>query len=209
MLDMNYGRTYFFAMTRIPNREKILTAGLHVVHEHGFGGASVRDIVAAAGVPQGSFSNNFVSKEAFGLEILDLYFADIREMVKATLEDEALAPLQRLRNYIEENKKSVMVNDGRSGCLLGNFSAETTGRSEAIRHRLVECFDELQIALETCLKAAVKAGELPGNLKCREVASFVISSLQGAILLAKTYHDPAPIENFGKLLFSTVLNAAA
>lgn len=196
-------------MTRISNREKILTAGLHVVHEHGFGGASVRDIVAAAGVPQGSFSNNFVSKEAFGLEILDLYFADIREMVKATLEDEALAPLQRLRNYIEENKKSVMVNDGRSGCMLGNFSAETTGRSEAIRHRLVECFDELQIALETCLKAAVKAGELPGNLKCREVASFVISSLQGAILLAKTYHDPAPIENFGKLLFSTVLNAVA
>ena len=196
-------------MTRISNREKILTAGLHVVHEHGFGGASVRDIVAAAGVPQGSFSNNFVSKEAFGLEILDLYFADIREMVKATLEDEALAPLQRLRNYIEENKKSVMVNDGRSGCLLGNFSAETTGRSEAIRRRLVECFDELQIALETCLKAAVKAGELPGNLKCREVASFVISSLQGAILLAKTYHDPAPIENFGKLLFSTVLNAVA
>ena len=196
-------------MTKISNREKILTAGLHVVHEHGFGGASVRDIVAAAGVPQGSFSNNFVSKEAFGLEILDLYFADIREMVKATLEDEALAPLQRLRNYIEENKKSVMVNDGRSGCLLGNFSAETTGRSEAIRRRLVECFDELQIALETCLKAAVKAGELPGNLKCREVASFVISALQGAILLAKTYHDPAPIENFGRLLFSTVLNAAA
>jgi TetR/AcrR family transcriptional regulator, transcriptional repressor for nem operon len=196
-------------MTRISNREKILTAGLHVVHEHGFGGASVRDIVAAAGVPQGSFSNNFVSKEAFGLEILDLYFADIREMVKATLEDEALAPLQRLRNYIEENKKSVMVNDGRSGCMLGNFSAETTGRSEAIRNRLVECFDELKSALETCLKAAVKAGELPGNLKCREVASFVISSLQGAILLAKTYHDPAPIENFGKLLFSTVLNTVA
>jgi len=196
-------------MTRISNREKILTAGLHVVHEHGFGGASVRDIVTAAGVPQGSFSNNFVSKEAFGLEILDLYFADIREMVKATLEDETLAPLQRLRNYIEENKKSVMVNDGRSGCLLGNFSAETTGRSEAIRHRLVECFDELQIALETCLKAAVKAGELPGNLKCREVASFVISALQGAILLAKTYHDPAPIENFGRVLFSAVLNAAA
>jgi TetR/AcrR family transcriptional repressor of nem operon len=167
ILDNNYGRTYFYAMKRISNREKILTAGLHVVHDHGFGGASVRDIVAAAGVPQGSFSNNFVSKEAFGLEILDLYFADIRQMVKATLEDETVAPLQRLRDYIEENKRSVMVNDGRSGCLLGNFSAETTGRSEAIRRRLVECFDELEVALEICLKDAVKAGELPRNLKCR------------------------------------------
>ncbi len=196
-------------MKRISNRDRILTAGLQVVHQHGFGGASVRDIVAAAGVPQGSFSNNFVSKEAFGLEILDLYFADLRQMVKTTLQDETLSPLQRLSNYIDENKNSVMVNDGRSGCLLGNFSAETTGRSTAIRHRLVECFNELQAALETCLKAAVKAGELPGDLQSGEIASFMISSLQGAILLAKTYHDPAPIDNFKKILFATVLPVIA
>jgi TetR/AcrR family transcriptional repressor of nem operon len=196
-------------MEKISNREKILTAGLRVVHEHGFGAASVRDIVAAAGVPQGSFTNNFVSKEAFGLEILELYFADIREMVVSTLGDETLPPLRRLRNYIEENKKSVMCNDGRSGCMLGNFSAETTGRSETIRLRLMELFDELKAHVETCLKAAVKAGDLPRNSKCNEIASFIISSLQGAILLAKTYHDSAPIDGFEKILFSAVLQKAA
>jgi TetR/AcrR family transcriptional regulator, transcriptional repressor for nem operon len=196
-------------MQKISNREKILTAGLHVVHDLGFGGASVRDIVAAAGVPQGSFSNNFVSKEAFGLEILDLYFADIRHMIKSTLADETLPPLQRLFNYIGENKKSVMVKDGRSGCMLGNFSAETTGRSEVIRHRLVECFDELQADVENCLQAAVAAGDLPPASKCHEIANFVISSLQGAILLAKTRHDPAPIDNFRDILFSTVLRVVA
>jgi TetR/AcrR family transcriptional repressor of nem operon len=196
-------------MKKQTNREKILIAGLRVVHDHGFGGAGVRDIVAAAGVPQGSFSNNFVSKEEFGLEILDLYFADLCQMVKETLENETIPPLQRLFNYIEENKKSVMVNDGRSGCLLGNFSAETTGRSEEIRRRLVECFNELQSAIETCLKAAVKTGDLPRSSKCHEIASFVISSMQGAILLSKTRHDSAPIDNFRKILFSAVLKVAA
>lgn len=195
-------------MKKQTNREKILIAGLRVVHDHGFGGISVRDIVAAAGVPLGSFSNNFISKEAFGLEILDLYFADLRQMVKETLEDETIPPLQRLFNYMEENKKNVMVNDGRSGCLLGNFSAEATGRSEAIRHRLVERFNEMQSALETCLKAAVKIGDLPRSLKCRETANFIISSMQGAILLSKTHHDVTPIDNLNKILFSTVLKVA-
>src|SRR5450631_533208 len=51
-------------MPKPSNREKILTEGLRVVHARGFGGASVRDIVEAAGVPQGSFSNHFASKEA-------------------------------------------------------------------------------------------------------------------------------------------------
>ena len=43
-------------MGKPSNREKILTKGLRVVHERGFAGASVRDIVEAAKVPQGSFN---------------------------------------------------------------------------------------------------------------------------------------------------------
>ena len=57
-------------MPRPSHRAKILSEGLQVVHERGFGGASVRDIVHAAGVPQGSFTNHFTSKEAFGLEVM-------------------------------------------------------------------------------------------------------------------------------------------
>ena len=61
-------------MAKPSNRERILTEGLRVVHAHGYAGASVRDIVQAAGVPQGSFTNHFTSKEAFGLEILEIVF---------------------------------------------------------------------------------------------------------------------------------------
>lgn len=56
-------------MSRPSNKEKLLTDGLRLVHERGFGASSVRDITQAAGVPQGSFTNHFASKEAFGLEI--------------------------------------------------------------------------------------------------------------------------------------------
>ncbi len=77
-------------MPKPSNRQKILTEGLRVVHERGFAGASVRDIVQAAGVPQGSFTNHFASKEAFGLEILDLYFDRGCEVVRDTLRNDAL-----------------------------------------------------------------------------------------------------------------------
>src|SRR2546422_2113306 len=57
-------------MPKPSHRETILTEGLLVVLERGFCGANVRDVVQAAGVPQGSFTNHFPSKEVFGLEIL-------------------------------------------------------------------------------------------------------------------------------------------
>jgi TetR/AcrR family transcriptional regulator, transcriptional repressor for nem operon len=192
-------------MAKPSNREKILTEGLKVVHERGFGGASVRDIVQAAGVPQGSFTNHFASKEAFGLEIIDLYFAAGCEMMRETLRNDSLPPLQRLGAYIDAGKERLNRDEMRNGCLFGNFTAEAGDHSEAIRQRLVEIFAEVQRSVAYCLRAAVTAGELPSDFDCDEVASFIVSSLQGANLLAKAQRSPVPVERFKRILFSKIL----
>jgi len=49
-------------MSRISNRDRLLESGRKVVLERGYVGASVRDIVEAAGVPQGSFTNTLIPK---------------------------------------------------------------------------------------------------------------------------------------------------
>jgi len=192
-------------MPKPSHREKILTEGLRVVHERGFAGASVRDIVQAAGVPQGSFTNHFASKEAFGLEVLDLYYARGSELMRETLRNDALPPLQRLGAYIDATKDRLNRNGMRNGCLYGNFTAEASDHSEILRERLVEIFAEVQASFAYCLRAAVKAGELSPNLDCDEIAAFIVSSLQGANLLAKAQRSPVPIERFKQILFSTIL----
>ena len=192
-------------MSKPSNREKILTEGLRVVHERGFAGAGVRDIVQAAGVPQGSFTNHFASKEAFGLEILDLYFARGCETMRETLRNDELPPLKRLAAYIDVTESRLNQNGMRNGCLFGNFTAEASDHSEAIRQRLVEIFAEVQASVAYCLRAAVSAGELPPNFECDEVAGFVVASLQGANLLAKAQRSAVPIDRFKEILFSKVL----
>jgi TetR/AcrR family transcriptional repressor of nem operon len=87
-------------MSRISNRDRILSEGLRVVHQQGFGGASVRDIIGAAGVPQGSFTNHFASKEAFGLEVLNLYYDSAKKRMAVTLLDESVPPLARMRKWL-------------------------------------------------------------------------------------------------------------
>jgi TetR/AcrR family transcriptional regulator, transcriptional repressor for nem operon len=193
------------SMAKISNREKILTEGLRVVHEHGFSGASVRDIVQAAGVPQGSFTNHFASKEAFGLEILDLYFSDTCNLMKRTLDNETLAPLDRMHAYIDEIKDRLSGNGMRGGCLFGNFSAETSNTSEVIRTRLADLFGRIQTRVADCLRDAVTAGVLSAETDIEEVAGFFLSSLQGAILLAKAQRSLVPVERFEKLLFAQIL----
>jgi TetR/AcrR family transcriptional repressor of nem operon len=192
-------------MSRVSNREKILTNGLQVMLERGYVGASVRDIVEAAGVPQGSFTNHFASKEAFSLEVLDLYFANSRVVIGETLRNDALPPLKRLRAYVDASISAIRKHDSKNGCLVGTFSAEASDHSEIIRKRVSDIYAELREAVAYCLKAAVKAGELPRNLKISEVADFIVAGLQGAFLVSKVERDLAFAENFKKTLFSTVL----
>jgi TetR/AcrR family transcriptional repressor of nem operon len=192
-------------MARPSHREKILTEGLRVVHERGFGAASVRDIVRAAGVPQGSFTNHFATKEAFGLEVLELYFRQSRAIVDETLRNPDLAPLARLAAYVDAAQCRQAEDGLKNGCLIGNFSAELADQSEPIRRRLIEMLAEVEAAIADCLAAAVAAGELPADSDVEALATVIQAGLQGATLLAKAERSPAPLQRFKQVLFSAVL----
>jgi TetR/AcrR family transcriptional repressor of nem operon len=171
-------------MARESHREKLLREGFHLVHERGFGETSVRDIVKAAGVPQGSFTNHFASKEQFGLEVLDLYYARVQSAVDQTLRNEKLRPLKRLKAYFDIHIASIESYGCKRGCMFGNTTAEATGESDPLRLRVVEMLDDVTAAVEQCLKAAMKAGELPAGTRCNELARYITSSFQGANMKA-------------------------
>ena len=192
-------------MPRPSNKEKLLADGLRLVHERGFGASSVRDITQAAGVPQGSFTNHFASKEAFGLEILERYRAMTSAAVRATLRNDRLPPLDRLRAWIEGQFSYLRKDDMRRGCLYGNLSAEASEASEAIRFRVASVFAENQASVAYCLEAAIEAGELAPKTDVQELAGFIVSSLQGAILVAKSQRSPIPVERFERVLFRHML----
>ena len=192
-------------MSRPSNKEKLLADGLRLVHERGFGASSVRDITQAAGVPQGSFSNHFASKEAFGLEILERYRAMTSAAVRATLRNDRLPPLDRLRAWIDGQLSYLRKDDMRRGCLYGNLSAEASEASDAIRFRVASVFAENQASVAYCLEAAIEAGELAPKTDVQELAGFIVSSLQGAILVAKSQRSPIPVERFERVLFRHML----
>lgn len=192
-------------MPRPSLREKILTEGFKVVLEQGYCGATVRDIVRAADVPQGSFTNHFESKEAFCLELLIRYFAMVQENITKTLRNDSLKPLSRLRQWFDIQLDFLKQADFRNGCLIGNFSAEVGAHSDTIQAKLVEMYAEIHESVVYCLKAAVKSGELPATVDCKELAHFLYSSLQGAILQGKVERSPLPVKRFIKMAFSTIL----
>ncbi|MDB5859498.1 MAG: Transcriptional regulator, TetR family [Ramlibacter sp.] len=192
-------------MARESSKGKLLEAGFHLVHERGYGGTSVRDVVNAAGAAQGSFTNHFASKEKFGLDVLELYFDKIQSVIDQTLRNEKLPPLKRLKAYFDIHIAAIAGYDSKRGCMFGNTSAEATDDNEALRLRVVEMLDDVTASVEYCLKAALKAGELPKGTRTKDLAGYITSSFEGAILLSKAYRSVAPIERFERILLASIV----
>jgi TetR/AcrR family transcriptional repressor of nem operon len=49
---------------------------------------------------------------------------------------------------------------------------------------------------------------LSANTNCEQLAPFIVSSMQGAFLLAKAQRDPAPVVHLKEVLFTRVLQRA-
>ncbi len=191
-------------MSRASTRDRLLDAGLRVMFRLGYAGAGVRDIVAEAGVGQGSFTNHFRSKEAFAAEVLERYFIHVRSLVVIALDDDKVPPRERLRQYLELITGKLEADQWHRGCLIGDFSAEMPGHSEDVRARLAEIYAIWRQPFARCIQAAQKQGALADDFAAEDLADFLLSSWQGAILRMKVERDPRPLEIFKKIAFATI-----
>jgi TetR/AcrR family transcriptional regulator, transcriptional repressor for nem operon len=191
-------------MSKPSLREDILNAGLKVMFRSGYQGASVRDICAAAGAPHGSFTNHFRSKEAFAQEVLDRYFANLKGYVQEALDDHSLTPRRRLKRYLEIIGGVLKAEQWNRGCLIGDFSLETSSQSELLRARLEAIFEEWRAPFALCIAEAQAAGEIDAMFDAMDLAEFLLASWEGAILRMKVERGPAALDRFKNIVFQTV-----
>jgi len=171
----------------------------------GYTGASVRDICEEAGVPLGSFTNHFRSKEAFAEEVLDRYFAHVKGLVKQALNDKSLTPRQRLKRYLDIISGVLADEKWNRGCLIGDFSLETT-HSQLLRKKLEQIFQEWRAPFAACIAEAQSACEIDSTFDPTDLADFLLSSWEGAILRMKVERSSAALDRFKNIVFQTVFS---
>jgi TetR/AcrR family transcriptional repressor of nem operon len=191
-------------MPKPSHRDRILDAGLKVMFRKGYIGAGVRDIVAEAPAPQGSFTNHFRSKEVFAREVLDRFFDEVKGLVAEALGDESASPRQRLRRYLDIITERLAEEDFSRGCLIGDFSLEAAPQSELLRERLIAIFAEWRVPFAACIAEGQAHGEISTEFAPDDLAEFLLASWEGAILRMKVERNAEPLERFKRIAFATV-----
>ena len=164
----------------IDKRMRLVEAAAGLVHEQGFGATTLADIAARAGVPLGNVYYYFKTKEAIGDALVDRLagiYSDHRESWK-----EKPDPKERLEAYIQEtidSRNSLAIG----GCQIGSLCAELHKGGGPLALRAARIFDDLLKWNEDQFRLMGKGAN------SRDLAFHLLSSLQGASLLANTFHE--------------------
>ncbi len=173
----------------LQTRKTIVEKSLHLFSVKGYYNTSVRDILTATGLTKGGLYGHFASKEEIWNAAYDEAIRIWKSIVFRGIRSRT-DPLKRLELFIENDMQYYLGEDTfEGGCFFLNMMVELAGQSAAMSKQIFRGFVHLSNLIETWLKEAENAGRIRKGLNLREVADFIIISLNGAAALYISSRD--------------------
>jgi TetR/AcrR family transcriptional repressor of lmrAB and yxaGH operons len=174
-------------------KEKTLTAAARLFTRQGYHGTALHDILEAGGAPRGSLYFHFPNgKEEIGEATVALAAQSVRAFIAQSIDASATLPaflMQLVRGMAANLERS----DYRDGCPIATTALETAAQSDilgrATRHAFAAWEQEIKRGL---VRFGMKAGE------AERTATAILSQLEGALLLARTYRSLEPMRRAEK-----------
>ncbi|WP_333793525.1 TetR/AcrR family transcriptional regulator [Hyphomicrobium sp.] len=173
-------------MSTPDTRTALLAEAETLVRTVGYTAFSYADLSARVGIRKASVHHHFPTKEALGNALIDAYL------------DRFVADLERLAGRrLQTKNKLLAYGDFFSGGmrdglmpLCGALAAGAADLPISMQGRVKRFFGIHLAWLEGILAHGIDAGEIPQSLKPERVALVILSTLQGASLVAWALKDP-------------------
>lgn len=170
-------------------RDRLVGAAARLFQERGYAATGLAEILSLSGAPKGSLYHYFPGgKEDLAIAAAELAGARFRQSLTHEMEAASSTPDlvrrfgARLAGWLEQSGFT-------KGCPLATLALEQAPHSPALSETLAELFAGWQAVLESRLAADGVAAT-----RRAELATLILSGLEGALILARVQKSSAPLD---------------
>ncbi|TMH35691.1 MAG: TetR/AcrR family transcriptional regulator [Betaproteobacteria bacterium] len=158
------------AATAPSTRDRLIQTAMKLFWEKGYGSTSIADLLQAAGVNSGSLYHFFPGKQ------------DLPPSWKG-VDD----PIERVFALLARYRLGIVQTEGIYACPIGSLALEIHEPDPPVRKALAANFKAWTDTIQACLVAA--GARLPNSLDRRELSRFVLTTMEGGVMQARTHRD--------------------
>jgi TetR/AcrR family transcriptional repressor of lmrAB and yxaGH operons len=161
-------------------RERLLRTAATLFRTQGYHATGLNQVVAEGGAPKGSLYFHFPGgKEQLAVESVTLSAGEVCTTMRAA---------EDLESALEVFAEHLVASDFRNGCPVATVALDAATESEPIREACASAYGSWhELLVNFLLRRGISADRAPG------LATTVLAAVEGALLLAKTHRDVAPL----------------
>jgi TetR/AcrR family transcriptional repressor of nem operon len=163
-------------------RQRLVAEAAGLFNRQGYEGSSLHDIMQATGLQKGGIYRHFGTKEELAQEAFDYAW---RETIQARLKnlDSVTNSVDRLKQFIANFVEVRSPVPG--GCPLLNTAVEVDDGNAVLRKRALLALRGWRHALAAIVQTGIDRHEIAKATQPDTVATIVIASLEGALMMSR------------------------
>ena len=174
-------------------KARIIHQAAELFNQKGYAGSSIADVMQATGLKKGGIYNHFKSKDELALAAFDyavsLMSQEVWQAVKT--ERNAIRRLQALTSayliYIDE--PPIL-----GGCPILNTAIEADDLDSPLRDRALAAIDSWRSLIVRIVQKGIKKGEVRSTVEADTVATIIICTIEGAIMMSQLEKNPIHLQ---------------
>lgn len=174
------------SVTKEDTHEKILKTALKFIQSKSYNSFSFNDIAKEVGIKKASVHYHFESKEILGIAAIKNYRDKVLYLTQK-LDRTTNDPWEKLEHYFAFFKSGLKTN---YVCPAAVLSAEINSIPKEMENELKLLFDYYMEWLAKILELGRESGEFQFSKKPIDMALFISSAIEGAMLFARAYDKP-------------------
>ncbi len=179
----------------------ILQAAYAEIYVNGFQSASLDNILTRAGVTKGALYHHFANKLELGYAVVDDIITPFFTRVWVEPLGKSDNPIDTIQDIVSTMPAETSADFAKNGCPWNNLCQEMSPLDEEFRRKLSAPIDAWREALASAIERGKVNGQVAGFVTPKNVAAFVVATLEGFAGLVKNSQSHEVTELAGPELF--------
>jgi TetR/AcrR family transcriptional regulator, transcriptional repressor for nem operon len=167
-------------------KQKIIETAATVFNKNGYAGASIADIMRLTGLAKSGVYHHFKNKDEIAVAAFDHTLGLILEAVMAKVSSQDTA-IDRLHAFVDSFQGFTTQPIGMGGCPILNTAVESDDTHPLLRIHVQEAVNSIRALITSIIELGIRQGELAEITDREQVATIVLATIEGAIMMSKLY----------------------